>query len=718
MKTTPDTGLVHIVFKFMFLEVLLSLFTLTVIAVGVFFLARKFRIPYSVLLVLVGTMLVPLTQIPFFAYIRSFELTPDLLFFVFLPVLIFESAYNMHIRELAENIRSVSLLSVLSLLLSTAFVAGFLYLGLHLIGFEVPFLVTLLFGALISATDPVAVLALFKEYGAPRRLSFIFEGESLFNDGTSLALFLVVLEVCLHGFLGWTSIGEGIFLFTSMIVGGVIFGLMMGFVFSKLLEKVAGNEYVEITLTMLAAHLTFILSEVVSSHLVIGGHELRLSSIIATVMTAMVIGNYGRSKMSHAVERYMESFWGYFAFVANSLVFILMGLLFAGLSIDFRFFLIPIGLTILIVMIGRAVSIYPVIGFLNWTRSEHRIPTSWQHLLSWGSLRGALAVTMVLLIPEDLTIVGWQYDFSVKEFLAALTIGCIYFTLLIKATTMSRIMKGLGIGRLHKREEVQYYQSKSLIYARALEKLSDYQEKKYVTQEVYQKLSDAYRRRYRLACEKSRAYSESVSGRRASEQALCVYAIGIERHFLKILFRYGEVSESVYKRVLNKLAMQLTRVEHGEAQVSISGTEVTEDWFEQIARMARRVLCGKRKNRVEVEEQYMYYRAQEIIARKAQKHFKTFIEQNGYEAFGDKEALEKVLERYHAFEEGAGQKKNEWLAKYEQQLSVIREEFGRKGLHKIEEDVLAELAENEMITPKLAILLQDELREKASRVSE
>jgi CPA1 family monovalent cation:H+ antiporter len=319
----------------MHLEVILSLFTLMLISIGVFFLSQRMKIPYTVLLVVVGSLLVPLSHIEIFSFIDSFQLTPELLFFVFLPILIFESAYNMNIRKMAESAWSISLLAVVSLILSAFFVALGMFYGLKLIGFDIPFVVALLFGALISATDPVAVLALFKEYGAPRRLALIFEGESLFNDGTSLALFLIILEVLVHGFGGAISVMEGVFMFTTMIVGGIGLGLVMGAIFAKLIERVKDNENIEITLTMLVAHFTFILAEILSEHLVIFGYEIKFSSIIATVVASMLIGNYGRYKISSRVEEYMEKFWGYFAFIANSLVFILMGLLFANLNIDF-----------------------------------------------------------------------------------------------------------------------------------------------------------------------------------------------------------------------------------------------------------------------------------------------------------------------------------------------------------------------------------------------
>lgn len=290
------------------LEVFLSLFSLLLVSLVVFLLSKKLRIPYTVLLVIAGSLLVPISHIPFFSFITSFELTPELLFFVFLPILIFESAYNMNFRSITENIVSIGMLAIFGLLVSTLFVGVAGYYVFKLAGFEVPMLVLLLFGAIISSTDPVAVLALFKEYGAPRRLTLIFEGESLFNDATGFAAFLVILDLLLRGYNGPDSFMTALVSFFIMLIGGIIFGLLMGFLFAKLIESVRGNEHLEITLTLLVAHFTFVLSEVISEHLVVQGQQIRLSSIIATLIASMVIGNFGRYKMSPAVEEYMEKF--------------------------------------------------------------------------------------------------------------------------------------------------------------------------------------------------------------------------------------------------------------------------------------------------------------------------------------------------------------------------------------------------------------------------
>lgn len=695
------------------IEVFLALAVLMLTCVGTYFVAGRLRIPYTVLLVIVGTILVPLSQFPFFSFLKSFQLTPELLFFVFLPVLIFESAYNMNLREMTENIRSIAWLSIVSLLISAFFVAGALYFLLDFIGFPVPFMVALLFGALISATDPVAVLALFKEYGAPKRLSLIFEGESLFNDGTSLALFLIVLEIALAGFHGIGTITEGVFMFTTMVVGGIAFGLLMGFIFARLIGRVHDNEHIEITLTMLVAHLTFILTEVLSHHLVIFGQEIKLSSIIATVMASMVIGNYGRFKISPRVEEYMERFWGYFAFVANSLVFILMGLLFAALPIHFDQFLLPIAVTVLVVATGRALSVYPVVGWLNWLAKEAPIPSTWQHLLSWGSLRGALAVTMVLLIPDSLTLPDWTHAFSIKEFIAAITIGCIYFTLLVKATTIGPMIKKMKLSDLSSLESIEYHESRALITAQVLERLGDFHEKGYIKETVYHELKKDYEGRYRIslnACQDCFQRTPENIGR-----ALQVYALGMEKRFLHELFVYQEITESEFKEILNKIQIQIARVENGEEQLTEIDERFTKDWFERFIDWGREIVRPRPPQECLLEE-YRYYRAQEIVLNKVIRRLRAMGERFPG-LFGDMAAFETVITLYTRLRTDTLKKRDAAAEKIGSELSFLNEAFGRSALRKAEEKALDELLENKMLPHKLGLMLYNDIRQEAGRFS-
>lgn len=692
----------------MSLEYTLSMFTLLLASVGTYYISRKIKLPYTVLLMLVGSLLVPLSYVGPFSFLREFTLTPELLFYIFLPILIFESAYNMRIRELQHNIWAVSFFSIGSLLISAAFVGLVLWYLLSWFGLEIPMIVVFLFGALISATDPVAVLALFKEYGVPRRLSFLFEGESLFNDGTSLALFLVVLGVATTGFHGAATILSGVVSFSVMVVGGVAFGIFMGFLFAKILEKVEEDEHAEVTITMLVAHLTFILSEAIAHSLSIGGHVVHLSSIIATVMASMVIGNYGRSKISPRVESFLERYWGYFAFLANSLVFISMGLLFANLPIDFRMFAVPVLFAVLVVMIGRALSIYPVAWILNRMKKEESIPMSWQHLLSWGSLRGALAVTMVLLIPDNFSVAGWAYDFSVKEFLMALTIGCVYFTLFVKATTIGKMIHAFKLDALSSIENAEYRQSRAYAFSHALGKLDGFFEKGYLRDTVHESLKKKYLSGLNQECKACDAVF--LDDPMAFERAIRLYAIGMEEYVLKLLFMYREIPDRVFRLLESKLEVQQERIEEGAPQVPEGEDRYIPDWFESITHFIMNIFGMKKREDDIIVERYAYYRAQQVMAQKAAKEVGRLRERSLLESELYIRSIEDVAKAYERFFEDSKRTAEAIFLKHKDMLEIVDASFGERSMEKAYEDGVSELLRKGMISRKIATLLYDETR--------
>ncbi|CAA9889355.1 Sodium:proton exchanger [Candidatus Methylobacter favarea] len=695
----------------MHLDVFLSLFSLMLVSLAVFILSKRLRVPYTVLLVLCGSFLVPISQIDVFSFITSFQLTPELLFFVFLPILIFESAYNMSVRSVIDNIYSIGLLAIVGLIVSTLFVGVAGYYVFKLAGFEVPMLALLLFGAIISSTDPVAVLALFKEYGAPRRLTLIFEGESLFNDATGFAAFLVVVELLEHGFSGTSSVMTALISFFTMLAGGIIFGLLMGFLFANLIEVAKGNEHLEITLTLLVAHFTFVLAEVISEHLVIYGQEISLSSIIATLAASMVIGNYGRYKMSPAVENYMEKFWGYFAFLANSLVFILMGLLFANLAIRLDVAIWYIMLAIAVAAVGRAVSVYPLLWLLNKTGRQEPIPTSWMSLLSWGSLRGSLAVIMVLLIPKDLTIAGWNLDFTLKQFIAAVTIGSIYFTLLVKATTIGKVMHALKIDALTPEEEVGYYKSQAQMYEESLQKLNDLFKNHLLNKEQY----EDFQRHYQYLYHNAGIKCKEIIGDSGEliENMLRIYALGIEKAELKEIFQRREVNEKIYKKIFNMLSIQTERIERGHAQVTSPNEHFPIDGMERLVLLISR-LAFWRDHSFKSEELYLYYRTLNKLIERVIERLTSLNDFSLSEIFADKSALDKLLTLYQELHGNTESRMEGILKKNYALLNRLNKGTAEVSLHALQTQTLNELYKNEIISSKLFIRLDHELQERNS----
>ena len=688
-----------------FISSTLSLLTLLLISIFTYLVSKRVKFPYTVLLVFVGLLLVPISHLPFFHFIDDFKLTPDILFYIFLPILLFESAYNINYKQLLANWRSIGSLAVIGLLISAFLVAFGLYFIFPLLGLQIPFLVCLLFGGVISATDPVAVLSIFKSVGAPRRLALIFEWESIFNDGTALAFFLVVLGIILSWDLTGASIGFGFLSFLWMVIWGLIFWVVMGILFSKILEKIKNDESVEIWLTIVMAHLTFLLSELIGHHLYIWDFNIKISGVIATAIAGITIWNYGRYKISPKVEESIEKFWVFFAFVANSLVFILLGLVLSDININFSFFILPIFASIIIVMLARAISIYIPIGIINKFKIEEHIPMSWQHLLSWWSLRWALAVMMVYLIPgpgqkwyEQLLAyqesIGWQYDFSIKDFVIIITIWSIMFTLFIKATTIGLFMRKMKLDKLHEIEEFEYEEGKVLMNLKVLDKLTQIEEKWYINKAEHHEL----RYKYETILETSIKNIQNLqagnpdNAKYIIKKAITLHALWIEKQYLKDLFHYHEVDEYNFKIILWKITRQIERIEMWKKQLRDHAD------IQHELNIFERALVLIRWNKDDFTDKYMRSRTRVIITRKVVKELKNL---KNIQFWFDSCLFDDVISLYEEFHHSANAKKDEIKKVHNMSILSLEAKLADKSLLKIEEKVIEDLFKKEIITPKL-----------------
>jgi CPA1 family monovalent cation:H+ antiporter len=682
----------------------LAIFVMLALSSLAIFWAKRVKLPHTVFLVVVGLVLGLLSFTPTFHFFGEFKLTPELLFFLLLPTLIFESAYNINVRRMVEDTWIILLLSIVGLVVSTVIIGGALFYILAWLGLGVPFMVTLIFGALISATDPVAVLALFKEYGAPRRLSLIFEGESLFNDATAVALFLVLLEVARFGFHGFDTILDGTIAFSSMMLGGILFGVLVGGIFAKLVGLARENEVASITLTVALAHITFIGAEVLSHHLHFGDVHLPLSPIIATTVAALLMGNYGRSKIHPRAEEFVEKLWGEFAFIANSLIFILIGLLVATMPPLSSSILLVVLITIVVVALARAISIYPVVALFNLAVSKpEQIPRSWQHLLSWGSLRGALAVTMVLLIPNDLTFPGWNLTMSPKDFLLALTVGCIVATLFIKAPTIQFLMRRLKLDTLTEIEEVEALEARALIHHEVTGRIKRYAERGYIDSTVANELLSQHETAFKEICQSLRGDDT----KQLAERVLRMFAIGIERRHLKELYHHNEVDEAVFRHLGGKLQLQQEAIEVGNLDPDMSLHTDGKDIFDRLANAIQSII-NPRTREQDVDHLFMYYRAQAIISRKVVKELSEVDAESAAHIF-TKEALTRVIALYTKFKEQSELKMAEIATGHKVRYEALARTLALRGVSKIEETMLAELFERQLITPKLYVTLKEEL---------
>jgi CPA1 family monovalent cation:H+ antiporter len=595
----------------------LSLFSLIALSAILFFVAKRFRLPYTVLLVSTGLLLVPIVNLPifkpYFGFLGDFVLTTELLFYIFLPVLIFESGYNMNIRKMLDSAWIISALSVVSLLISAFLVAVILYVTMPLIGIEMPFIIALLFGAIISPTDPVAALSLFKESGVPRRLAMLFEGESLMNDGTAMALFLVVLAVAVGGYHGAVTIGYGVLDFVLMIALGIALGVGMAAILSKALDYTKSNDFVTVTLVFISAHLVFITSEVINHT-----HWVHVSSIIATTVAALFLGNYSRSVLRPDLDEYMGKLIEHMAFVVNSLVFLMAGLLFANSGVDFLELWLPILLTVVVVAVVRVISVYAAIWPVNALGLETPVPSSWSKLLAWASMRGALSIIIVLLIPADYTITGWALDYPPRDFLLALTIGCILATLFIKAPLIGPIIRRLKIDApepldvAHKIDLTIYclLAERNQLHIMADRGFVSIDHHASLVAKVDREIAEAQQKRDAMV----KQYGDILF-----EQSLHLSMVQLEKNAARQLLNNNEISEAVYRIIYNRLTLQREKIEAAlHHEIDPSAHTDRKNVFDRLMALIRRPFAAPVDTETP-QEKMPYYRAQMIMARKAVK---------------------------------------------------------------------------------------------------
>jgi len=285
-------------------ELVLVVMGLLSIAMFAASVGRTLPIPYTVFLVLIGMVLATLAdRVPALAPLGEFKLTPDLVFFIFLPALIFESALNLDARQLMKDIAPIFVLAAPALVISTGVI------GFGLWGYmDLDLTLALLFGALISATDPVAVVALFKELGAPARLTTLVEGESLFNDATAIVLFHILLGIALAGTFTSGDLQHAVFEFFYVFFGGVVCGGLIGLGIAALMRRIRGSDTAILVMSLVMAYASFVLAE----------HLLHVSGVMAAVSAAIAMGFYGVTRISQSALRSIRETWEIIALVCNS----------------------------------------------------------------------------------------------------------------------------------------------------------------------------------------------------------------------------------------------------------------------------------------------------------------------------------------------------------------------------------------------------------------
>jgi CPA1 family monovalent cation:H+ antiporter len=383
---------------------------LLLVACLIAMVSRKLGLPYSVGLVAAGLLI---ALVPMGA---QFTLSRDLIFNVLLPPLVFEAAMQLPWKQFRRELPVTLTLA----LVGVGLAAGLVAFGLHaLLGWS--WIGASLFAVLIAATDPVAVIAAFKEMDADKRLCMLVESESLLNDGVVAVAFAVLVGVAAGASAAVSSIVPSFLwtLFGGAAIGAVVSGLVL------LLAGRTNDHLVEITLTTLAAYGSFLLAE-----------RLHASGVMASLTAGLMVGNLGSAgAISDSGRPHVLAAWEFFAFVANSFVFLLIGIQLVGVPISSLGWLTA-AIAILLVLVGRAIAVYPLATMFRPTKLA--VPWSFQNVLFWGGLRGALALALALTVPASVPERG-------PIILSAFVV--VAFSIFVQGLTMPWLVERLGLTR-------------------------------------------------------------------------------------------------------------------------------------------------------------------------------------------------------------------------------------------------------------------------------
>lgn len=422
---------------------------------------RKFAIPYTITLLIIGVLLGVAYRVGFFSTFWGLSpesglaffgesinwaghIDPHLILYIFLPTLIFEAAFAMHVHTFKKSFTNAFILAfpgiIVALIITAASAMLIKSLNIGLGYWTWP--IALMFGVIISATDPVAVVAILKEVGASKKLATLIEGESLLNDGTAIVIFMVLFTAI----SGSSEGGNAFLVFFRVAFGGVALGMIVGWIVVTWLKKVFNDALFEITVVVGAAYLAFFVAE----------HFLLVSGVLALVSYGIMMAGIGRTRISPQVAHFLHEFWELAAFIANTLIFLIVGVVVAlRVSYTGRDFLV-LGLIYLTILIARAIVMglfYPLMNRIGYGVPPKDAIVAW-----WGGLRGAIGLALALIVASESSI-----NPEIRNQVLSLTAGIVVLTSLINATTIKLFIEKLGLTKMGEARQQLLNQTVSML---------------------------------------------------------------------------------------------------------------------------------------------------------------------------------------------------------------------------------------------------------------
>ena len=538
---------------------------------------RWVRLPYTIALVIVGLILGWLGESMFEGIEPSGGLlSAELILFILLPPLLFEGSSAMHIEKLKSNWRTISLLAIPGVIINTLVIALICW-RLIWWGEDYGFLYGLLIGSILAATDPVSVLALVRSLGAPKRLAVLLEGESLFNDGTAIVLFNIILGTTLLVFAGGSIefgavLTSGIADFLVVVAVGAVVGYICGMIANHLLHQ-SEDHLVEIALTVALAFGSFLLAELMHG-----------SGVISVVVAGLLVGNKGAPEgMTPSARVGMHHFWEVISFLVNSILFLIVGYeLQSVVAWDSHTGFLAL-VAVSAALIARLV-VFPLTRIANLWQTN-KIDGRWQIAMWWGGLRGSIPIAMLLLLSHIVHdgqavvfgdgLVTVKLGEEIYHEMLVLAFSVIFFTLVVQGLTMKPLLNKLGIAGRLAESEARYESALARLVASraALRKLSALSSQGMISEKDRERLAEKYQERIDDSKTKIVELSETSLVHASRVESARRDLIRAEIEALRNAERLGQLNSHVIEKTLKALDAALTTSEYAREEIVVVNDE-------------------------------------------------------------------------------------------------------------------------------------------------
>jgi len=502
--------------------------TLLTVAAGIAVAVKYIRLPYTIALVFGGLLVSA-------AAFEPYHLTEELILFIFLPPLLFEGAIHFELTDLRRNIKTIGVLAFPGLV-AAGFLAGFLIQKMT----GLPMTIALLVGIMVTPTDPISVLALFKKLGVSKRLSMIVEGESVFNDGTGIVLYTVLLGIVTSGTL---KVAASVLLFMKVVIGGLLTGLVLGYLAFLLLKRL-DDHVLEVLITLLLAFGAFLVAE----------HTLHVSGVMAVVAAGVLIGNQGaKFAMSPTTRLAIKNFWEIAAFIINSLIFLMIG---TQIDIPRLWSIWPFILGgFAIVTLARAASCYPLLFLLNF--SGERLPVRWLHVINWGGVHGSIPVALALGMPA----------IPERSFIINLVFGIVFLSLTVQGLTVSPLIRFLGLGgRIEEEERYERAVARTVVIRRALEELKSKLNAGRVTEKIYSRVAGELEEELKAVQTRIEELEAHPAVQRSWENRTRQGTLTLQKSSLYEMMIHGDISHETAEELMGEIDDRLEKLESEEEE--------------------------------------------------------------------------------------------------------------------------------------------------------